>query len=178
MRYIALLLAVIPALPAKASEISIDRHVVMVRGRLEKGDTGRVQLAVSKVELGGQEALLELNSDGGDGKTGLLLAEYVASSGLTVIVNRHCWSACSYPALVALGRGKLVIGPEAEVGVHQVYGTLDGKTDIPWTIDAARQLRKIGAPKKPLEDMIKTAADWMKIYEYDELIDMGAVPWE
>ena len=179
MRYSAALLAVILGSSATASEITYDdaTAVVLLTGRIGKGDTGRVQLAVSKIENSGREAMLELDSDGGDGGTGLLLAEYVASSSLTVIVGSRCWSACSFAALVALGRGHLVIRPGAQLGVHQVYGTLSGKTDIPWTKDAARKLRRIGAPRRPLDDMVKTDDDLMKTYDYDELIEMGALPW-
>jgi hypothetical protein len=117
---------------------------------------------------------LELNSWGGSGDGGLMIADFVHRTRTKVFITGKCWSACSFAALVALGQGDLLVGPYADVGVHQVYNDDDHLPNRPWTLTAARILRKYGAPQAPLDAMIDTVPSSLTHYGVIALEGMGA----
>jgi hypothetical protein len=117
---------------------------------------------------------IELDSWGGDGDTGMMLADFVSMWDRRVVVINRCNSACSFAALVALGQGKLWVGPGASIGVHQVSDTATGDPDRLWTERAAKYLQRYGAPKAPLDAMLRTPPGSMTILHESQLIELGA----
>lgn len=117
---------------------------------------------------------LELDSWGGDGDTGMRLADFVSRWDKQVVILNRCYSSCSFAALVALGQGKLWVGPGAEVGVHQVRDTETGDPNRLWTERAAKYLKRYGAPKAPLDIMVRTPPGSMVILHESQLIELGA----
>ena len=117
---------------------------------------------------------IELNSWGGDGDTGMRLADFISRWDKKVVILNRCNSSCSFAALVALGQGKLWVGPGAQVGVHQVYDTETGNANPQWTRSAAKYLRRYGAPKAPLDAMVRTPPGSMVILHESQLIELGA----
>ena len=117
---------------------------------------------------------IELDSWGGDGDTGMRLADFVSGWDRRVVILNRCNSSCSFAALVALGQGKLWVGPSAQVGVHQVYDQETGNPDRLWTERAAKYLRRYGAPKAPLDAMVRTPPGTMTILHESQLIELGA----
>ena len=116
---------------------------------------------------------LELASWGGDADTGLAIAQFVYDNNMNVLLNGICSSACAYGALVALGHGRLVVRKNGVLGVHQVYDNGTRDPDRPWTVRAAKRLRKMGAPQGPLDDMCETTPSHMTWYYVDDLVGMG-----
>ena len=152
-----------------------DAVTVKVYSTLEEGDLGRVKDAFAEARDADRRVLaLEMASDGGDADTGLALAEYVAANDIEVLLRQRCWSACSFVALVALGRGNLTIREHAEIGVHQARDTYRGTASPDWTRDAAKRLKRLGAPAGPLKEMVETPPSSMSIYGYYQLQMMGA----
>jgi hypothetical protein len=173
--------------PAYAADVSLhavtwqdnpDGKLVTVRvyDKIEDGDLDRIKhflwLARSQQKV---IVALELDSWGGDGDTGLAIADFVASKPLMkVYIGNRCWSACSYAALAALGMGNLLVGPYGEIGVHQVYTNSTHKADRAWTERAANKLRRYGAPNVVLEDMVNTSPDGLATYAAQSLEKHGA----
>jgi hypothetical protein len=148
---------------------------VQLSSKIDTGDAGRVRNAVAKARRAHKKVIaIELYSPGGDGDAGMALARYVADSGLPVLMQGNCWSACAYAALVALGRGRLLIRAGAELGVHQVFDNGTKLPDKAWTANAANTLRLMGSPTAPLKDMVNTLPPGMTRYGYDQLVRMGA----
>lgn len=158
-----------------------DRSGQMVTVRVSAGiDKGDLDLIREKLKLAadrGQVVVaLELDSWGGDGDTGILLADFVYhNKKLKVFIGDRCWSACSYAALVALGHGNLLVGPYAKLGVHQVVDNDTHFANIAWTKMAARILRKYGAPQQVLDAMVGQPPSGLVYYGAAELEAMGAV---
>lgn len=119
---------------------------------------------------------LELASWGGDGDAGIRLAEFVSRWPKKVVVLDSCNSACSFAALVALGQGKLVVGTNGKVGVHQAKDNDTHQADVQWTKMVARILHKYGAPQAPLKVMVATPPDTMTFFDQDQLVAWGATP--
>lgn len=135
---------------------------------------GTVPLIERMLESRKHIVAIELDSWGGDGDAGIILADFVSRWRKKVVVINRCNSACSYAAMVALGQGKLWIGPGATVGVHQVKETDTGIPDRPWTERAAKILRRYGAPKAPLDAMVRTPPGSMVVLHESQLIELGA----
>jgi hypothetical protein len=117
---------------------------------------------------------IELDSWGGDGDTGMMLADFVSRWDRRVVIINRCNSSCAFAALVALGQGKLWVGPGASVGVHQVHETETGIPDRRWTERAAKYLKRYGAPKAPLDAMVRTPPGSMTVLHESQLIELGA----
>jgi hypothetical protein len=149
-----------------------DTYSLWIVDGLEPGlmDAIHTRLLESKKHI----VALELDSWGGDGDTGMLLADFVFRWDRKVVILNRCNSACSFAALVALGQGKLWVGPGASVGVHQVFDTKTGDPDRLWTARAAKYLHKYGAPKAPLDIMVRTPPSTMVILHESQLIELGA----
>ena len=172
------------AAPAEVSlrtvdwQTNTDGHLVTVRltETIGWGDLERVRAAM-KLAKGKHKLVvaLEMDSEGGDGDTGIILADYVAKNNIDVLLEGSCWSACSFAAMVALGRGNLFIRPGAELGVHTVYDTATGVPDKQWTKRAAAILSKLGAPHPPLKAMVDTPADDLTLFDYSDLERMGGI---
>jgi hypothetical protein len=140
---------------------------------ITRGDVDRVYEQIHIAEGDGKViTALELESVGGDGDAAVMLADFVYRSHIKVVVKEFCYSACTFPALVALGHGDLLIGRNTQLGVHQAMS--DGKPDIGWTKTTARILHKYGAPSKPLEDMVSKTPPALIYYGPVELEAMGA----
>jgi len=149
-----------------------DTYSLTITEGIEPGlmDSIRQQLSESRKHI----VALELDSWGGDGDTGIMLADFVSRWKKKVVVINRCNSACSFAALVALGQGKLWVGPDATVGVHQVYDAETGDPDRIWTERAAKILRRYGAPKAPLDAMVRTPPGSMEVLHESQLIELGA----
>lgn len=148
---------------------------IRVQDRLEPGDLPRIKQMLRRARRDGLTVVaLELGSWGGDADAGMAIAKFVHGSGMKVVVNGVCSSACSYAALVALGKGRLMVRQTGVLGVHQVFDNATHDPDRPWTKRAADKLRKWGAPAGPLEDMVKTLPSGMVWYYADDLVGMGA----
>ena len=173
MRVIAMLLIPLLLVAAKVGvSTESGRTIIELRGRIEPGDTARVRAAAQ----GRRIYAIRMTSTGGDAEEGIALAYLVRTTRLRVLVDYRCWSACSMPALVALGRGRLLIGPNADIGVHQATD----ENDVPdprWTMDTARKLRGYGAPRSTMQDMARTHPQSVTHYYADDLQRMGARMW-
>ena len=155
-----------------------DNKIVTVRltDKIVPGDLERIRSAMVEARKTRKAVIaLELASWGGDADTGLAIARYVYKNNIDVLLTAGCWSACAYAAMVALGRGNLMIRSGAELGVHQVYDNGTGESDKPWTERAANSLSKMGAPKDMLDGMVETSSDGMTYYRYNSLRSMGAL---
>ena len=106
--------------------------------------------------------------------TGMMLADFVSRWDKRVVITNRCNSSCAFAALVALGQGKLWVGPSAQIGVHQVYDNDTGVADRLWTERAAKILKRYGAPKAPLDAMVRTPPGTLVVFHESQLIDMGA----
>lgn len=149
-----------------------DDAVVWVTDKLEYDtldDVKTVMVRSEKRIIG-----IELDSWGGDGDGGLALAEFISRYDGKIFIFNRCNSACSFAALVALGQGKLWVDSGAEIGVHQVYDNGTRLPNKPWTKRAAKQLRRYGAPKAPLDAMVETPPSDMVVFHESQLISMGA----
>jgi hypothetical protein len=179
---VTVVLALIPLLCGASAVIEpVDDNVVIVQltDRIKTGDLFRVRKAMRAAKAAHKQVVaLQLDSPGGDGDAGLELAEFVAKYNVDVILSTRCWSACSYTAMVALGKGNLLIKRGAELGVHQVYDNGSGLADPDWTRRAARRLGQIGAPQPLLDAMVDTPPEGLKTYDYDDLVAMGAMEIE
>ncbi len=188
MRYTipVLILGLFPALAHAAAvlmkpvdwEANPDEQVVTIKvfSSIEDGDLDRVRQAFAKARKGDRRVLaLEMESDGGDGYTGMQLAQYVADHNVSVLLRERCWSACSYAAMVALGQGRLLIRDQAEIGVHQARDTGDGSASRGWTQMTANQLLQLGAPADMLDAMVETPPSGMTRYSYFTLKYKGAI---
>lgn len=166
---------------ANAADVRVNpdaggKVTVRVGDGLAVGDLEKLLNTMQKAwEDGYLVVAVELVSDGGDGDTGLALAEYVHDQKINVLLSGRCYSACAFPAMVALGQGTLTIRVGADLGVHQAKDTLSGEDDPWWTELAARRLRNLGAPEQMLADMLATPPNGLKRYSYDELVAMGAM---
>jgi hypothetical protein len=192
MRYLAsLMTALLFTAPVRGADVDLravdwqtnegGRMVtVYLHEDIDIGDLERVRAAMVEARTGDKLVVaLQLDSYGGDGNSGLELAEWVAANNINVLLAGRCWSACSFAALAALGRGNLLLRPGAELGVHQVYD--DGAPDrpnLPWTERAAVQLSRHGAPRTVLDAMLVTPPTGMATYGYSELVGMGALVLE
>jgi hypothetical protein len=184
MRYL-LLLATLPILTgATASLAPVDwqsnpgEHIVTVRleGKIMSGDVERIRTAMIRAKNTNKAVIaLELVSWGGDADAGLAIARYVYKNNINVLLSDDCWSACGYAAMVALGRGNLMIRGSGNIGLHQVWDNVTGLSDKNWTEGAARTLSKMSAPKNMLKDMVATSSDGMTQYSFGKLRDMGAL---
>lgn len=155
-----------------------DVKLVTIRlsGEIVPGDLEQVKKARKKAIKDGYKIVaLELDSWGGDGDEGVRLAGWVHYNEATVYVDGYCLSACSFPALVALSQGNLLIDYSAELGVHQVHDTATGEPDPQWTKMTAKVLHKsYGVRSEPLKDMVETPASGMTYFGYDTLLKWGA----
>jgi len=147
---------------------------ITVMGRIEGGQD--LIAAIEKIRKSSKTVVaLELNSYGGSGDTGMILAEYVAHKWrLPVVITNICYSSCALAALVALGKGQLEIGRGAEVGVHQFYYQDTGTSAVEFTQSMARYLQRYGAPKAPLDLLVATPPGDMEILHEDQLKQLGA----
>lgn len=145
-------------------------YSLRIDGRLE---TELVDKLVNMASHGHIDAIV-LDSWGGDGDAGIVLADFVSRWDKKVVILNRCNSACSFAALVALGQHKLWIGPDAYVGVHQVYDNNTGNPDVAWTKRAAKILSRYGAPKAPLDAMVRTPPRIMTVFHESQLLEMGA----
>jgi len=174
------------ATTAHAGDVELDRiywrpndngHEVALHftGGVKEGDLLRIKSAIIEAAVGNKlVSALWLDSWGGDGDTGIMIADWVYRTKIEVFVDDTCLSACAFAALVALGHGRLVITDKAEIGVHQVITTATGKPDLPWTRMAAEILRKYGAPREPLQLMCDAPSDKMKMLSPSMLAAFGA----
>lgn len=145
------------------------------KGGVKEGDLQRILRAAKEAKADGKEVTaIWLDSWGGDGDTGILIADWVAKNDMEVFVDDNCLSACAFAALVALGKGRLTITKGAGIGVHQVVTTGTGVPDPAWTRMAANVLRKYGAPRTPLEDMCNAPPDQMVMFGPMTLTSFGA----
>jgi hypothetical protein len=171
---------------AHAADISVERIywqpndggrevAIYYSGGVRKGDIRHLYDAMSEAKRDGKLVrALWLDSWGGDGDTGLRLAEFVVRQKLDVFVDDQCISACAYPALVALGRGRLLITSDADIGVHQVKDDASGQPDPTWTRRAADRLYGWGAPRAPLEIMCDQPPNGMQMLSPSMLAALGA----
>ena len=184
MKTILLMLA-LSCVPLSAAEITLepvdwqdnDRLViVLLRGTIVPGDTDRIGLAfVRAIKAKKTIIALQLNSLGGDADAGLAIADYVRRHSTKVLLRRPCWSACSFPALVALAGRNLLVRELGEIGVHQVKDTGSGVPSLDWTNYAAKRLKRAGVAALALEAMKNTPPSTMHIFSRDELMEMGAL---
>jgi hypothetical protein len=144
-------------------------------GGVRKGDIRRIWRALDEAKQDGKVVTtLWLDSWGGDGDTGMLLADLVARNRFDVFVDDECVSACAFAALVALGRGRLLITADADISVHQVTDDASGLPDVRWTRRAAERLVRYGAPRTPLEVMCAQPPSGMARLEPAWLAALGA----
>src|SRR5262245_65775969 len=99
-----LALALVP-ISAHAATMQVEQHEgntrLVIEGDINVGDGDRFLARVASVG----PAELEMDSPGGDAESGMLIARWVHDNReVKVFVNDYCNSACSYAALVALGR--------------------------------------------------------------------------
>ena len=150
--------------------------VVRVQDKLEYGDLDTIKRLLQTARAQHRKVVaLELGSWGGDADTGMAIAGFVYRKRMTVLVSGTCSSACAYAALVALGRGQLVVRSTGVLGVHQVFDNGTRDPDERWTRAAARTLQGWGAPAKLLADMVATPPSSMTYYYVDDLVGLGAV---
>jgi membrane-bound ClpP family serine protease len=115
---------------------------------------------------------IEMNSPGGDAIAGMQIAEFVSGAGWRVYMSGDCWSACSPAAMVALGRGRLLIAPQARLGVHQAHDDNDTPY-VGWTDRSAARLVRMGAPRRIVDSMRTTAPGDMTSFPARTLARMG-----
>jgi hypothetical protein len=174
--------AMLPIFLTSAGAADISLHALegnMVTVSLAEGIVRSDLSEITKeIKLAGKSGkivvALELDSWGGSGDGGLMIADFVHRTRSKVFITGKCWSACSFAALVALGNGDLLVGPHADVGVHQVYNDIDKLPNRPWTVAAAKALRRYGAPQAPLDAMIATVPSSLTHYGAIALAGMGA----
>jgi hypothetical protein len=174
---LGLSLAFAPIL-AHAATMQVEQHDgktrLMFEGEIVVGDGERFMERVASV----RPIELEMNSPGGNVESGMIIARWVHEDQVVkVFDNDYCNSACSYAALVALGRGDLTIDAGASVGVHQVRDVLDGrpgKANVTWTQRAADTLSGYGAPQEPLLAMMATPPSDSNDFDAVALEKMGA----
>ena len=121
---LGLALALAPTL-AHATTMQVEQHEgttrLVIDGEINVGDGDRFLERVAIV----RPTELEMNSPGGDVDSGMVIARWVHENRqIKVVVEDYCNSACSYAALVALGRGDLMVNASSSVGVHQVMRCL------------------------------------------------------
>ena len=155
---------------------SVQLVTIRLHGEITKGDLQRVLKARKKaIRQKLKIVALELDSNGGDSEEGMRLADWVHKVEATVYVDSYCMSACSYPALVALNQGNLLIDYAGVVGVHQVwYDKAMTKSDPWWTKQLVARLRDYGVGGQPLKDMVETPSFGMVYFGYDKLAEWGA----
>lgn len=174
---IALALALSPTL-VHAATMQVEQHEsetrLMIEGDMNVGDGNRFLARVANL----RPTQLGMNSPGGDADSGMLIARWVHENrDVEVFVNDYCNSACSYAALVALGRGDLTVDAASSLGVHQVSDVYDdrpGKANVGWTKRAADTLRGYGAPEEPLVAMVATPPKGIVAFDAAALEKMGA----
>lgn len=180
---LSLLLACSPAPAADIGLREIDwsttskerLFTVRVQDKIEAGDLWTIKKLLKQAMIDHRKVVaLELGSWGGDADTGMAIASFVYFKKMKVVVNGVCSSACAFAALVALGRGQLMVRSTGVLGVHQVYVNSTRLADVPWTRQAARTLRGWGAPELLLTAMVDTPPSGMKYYYVDDLVGMGA----
>jgi hypothetical protein len=175
-----LTLSVGPIFYAQPAEVKLhpwrDGVIIQLSGRIEADDVDHVRIARNEATNNSELIIaLQLDSWGGDGDGGIKLADFVYRNNFKVYVDDKCWSSCAFPALVALGRGNLMIGPDAEIGVHQVFDNGTGEADPAWTKMAAAILADYGAPQRILGEMVAQPPDSMATFQSAELARMGAL---
>ena len=174
---LGLALALAPTL-AHAATMQVEQHEgktrLVIEGDINVGDGDRFLARVASV----RPTQLEMNSPGGDVDSGMVIARWVHENRqIKVVVEDYCNSACSYAALVALGRGDLTVNASSSVGVHQVRDVYDdrpGKANVGWTKRAADTLRGYGAPEEPLVAMVATPPSGIADFDAAALEKMGA----
>src|SRR5262245_17631998 len=174
---LGLALALAP-IAAHAATMQVEEHDgktrLVIEGDIDVGDGDRFLARVA----GLRPTQLEMNSSGGDAESGMVIARWVhENQQIKVVVEDYCNSACSYAALVALGRGDLMINASSSVGVHQVRDVDDdrpGKANVEWTKRAADTLRGYGAPEEPLVAMVATPPSGITAFDASALEKLGA----
>lgn len=174
---LGLTLALVPNL-AHAATMQVEQNEgqtrLVIEGDINVGDGERFLAHVAEV----RPIQLEMNSPGGDVDSGMGIARWVYENRqVKIVVEDYCNSACSFAALVALGRGDLTVDASSSVGVHQVIDVIDGrpgKANVAWTKRAADTLRDYGAPEEPLVAMAATPPNGIAEFDAAALEKMGA----
>lgn len=182
----ALLLYLALCSAAQAADVSVERIywlpndggrevAIKYGGGMKRGDIQKLGDALRAAKADGKVVTtLWMDSWGGDGDTGLLVAGWASNLRINVFVDEHCLSACAYTALVALGHGRLLVTDGALIGVHQAKDDTTGKADVAWTRATAEKLRRYGAPRAPLQDMCEQPPEGMRLIGMSTLAALGA----
>lgn len=110
--------------------------------------------------------LLVLNSPGGLVASGLLLADDIHEKGLSTVIppGAGCYSACAFVFFAGVERLA-----EGELGVHQMYGSIDASGVQARVSDIIEALEKFDTPTSVVTRMFRTPSEDMYVFSRQEI---------
>ena len=82
-------------------------------------------------------------------------------------------TCCSYAAMVALAKRRLLVRDHAEIGIHQTYDTASGAPRPDLDNLVIDLFKRSGVPPRAIRDMQTTSMNSMTYYDLLELQKMG-----
>ncbi|WP_274423387.1 ATP-dependent Clp protease proteolytic subunit [Chelativorans sp. YIM 93263] len=99
--------------------------VLRATGTIDLGAASRLAAALDNEE---QISTVSFNSPGGTLNDAMAIARLLRQRGLTAVVEGGAVCASSCPLALAGGRERMV-SPQAAIGVHQFYSSMEGSAD-------------------------------------------------
>jgi hypothetical protein len=166
------------ALQFEQVQLSSTEAIIGGRGPIVKGDTERLELALSAIPPSVRLVALAFDSPGGNVSEGVSLANVIRTHQLPVLIpsNSKCVSACF---LLLASSPRRYAASDALIGVHSASENgAETDSSLAVTTLMARDAAELGIPSAIIGKMVQTTPGRVEWLDHDDLASMNVTVFD